>query len=284
MLRCLVHVTYVTGESRHLPFSIPLYPDGLSARVLKDLGCESYLSYLSYLLSKHQVRSVVFPYILALLVVTVAVSNLYAVLSTIRYYNLRCHVMNNLEIIWRSAMNVMQATRQEWRHNTEFMLNLPETEGIAKLYEASHRDSRGDQEREKEERMRKVKGKVTGETPQHQDWSWRWLWEKQVPSDVNQLYSDYSAKSTGSTGTSHPNCSVLWSQACPGARRQEGLLCDHGESGWPGVNLAPVCRRQQSVHTAYLCHDQAKQSKHQWCRCIPLFASHIRAAHTRASV
>lgn len=47
-------------------------------------------------------------------------------------------------------MNVMQATRQEWRHNTEFMLNLPETEGIAKLYEASQRDSRGDQEREKD--------------------------------------------------------------------------------------------------------------------------------------
>ena len=50
-------------------------------------------------------------------------------------------------------MNVMQATRQEWRHNTEFMLNLPETEGIAKLYEASassaHCDSRGDQAREK---------------------------------------------------------------------------------------------------------------------------------------
>lgn len=80
MLRFLVHVT---GESRHLvPFSIPLYPDGLSARELKDLGCESYLSYLTYLLSKHQVRSVVSPYILALLVVTVAVSSLYAVLST----------------------------------------------------------------------------------------------------------------------------------------------------------------------------------------------------------
>lgn len=27
------------------------------------------------------------------------------------------------------------STCQEWRHNTEFMLNLPETEGIAKLYE-----------------------------------------------------------------------------------------------------------------------------------------------------
>ena len=28
---------------------------------------------------------------------------------------------------------------EEWRHNTEFMLNLPETEGIAKLYEVRRR-------------------------------------------------------------------------------------------------------------------------------------------------
>ncbi|CAJ1434173.1 unnamed protein product [Effrenium voratum] len=30
---------------------------------------------------------------------------------------------------------VDRAEEREWRHNTEFMLNLPETEGIAKLYE-----------------------------------------------------------------------------------------------------------------------------------------------------
>ena len=29
-----------------------------------------------------------------------------------------------------------QTLKQAWRDGTEFMLNLPETEGIAKLYEA----------------------------------------------------------------------------------------------------------------------------------------------------
>ena len=36
-----------------------------------------------------------------------------------------------------SKNSQFQHVGQEWRHNTEFMLNLPETEGIAKLYEAT---------------------------------------------------------------------------------------------------------------------------------------------------
>ncbi|CAK9045678.1 unnamed protein product [Durusdinium trenchii] len=48
-------------------------------------------------------------------------------------------VDNGLEVVVkvRAKANsfVDRAEEREWRHNTEFMLNLPETEGIAKLYE-----------------------------------------------------------------------------------------------------------------------------------------------------